>query len=143
MSPPQQYAQYHWAKVKFETLEKGVEEARADAAACRQEHTIEELKMGIQRWTRWWMGITITLLGALVSIAVMAWSAAERVTRMENGLDNVGSKIVEVSDTVDRVVTAQHELKTSLDVPTEVTTDDIDEIKRALKELTKMKGKRK
>jgi outer membrane murein-binding lipoprotein Lpp len=83
---------------------------------CTELDTLAELKESVGAWAKWWRGIMITLIAAIVVVGTTAGGWWYSHTEVKAEVDTLGTRVGELNTKVDASQTSLDQFRTSFEV---------------------------
>lgn len=108
-----------------------------DARFCAVDREIVELKMTVSKWSKWFMGAMLSILGGVIFVAGFIWSVDSRADEVEKGVDDVQQSVEMITDKVNNLVKTQERVKDGLDKRERRDSARADDLKETIQEAVK------
>ena len=86
-----------------------------DARFDGMDKELEGLRMQVSRWSKWFMGAMLSIIGGVIFIAGFIWSVDGRADEVEQGVDDVQHSVEEITEKVKDLTKTQERLQKGLD----------------------------
>lgn len=105
-----------------------------DARFCAVDREIVELKMTVSKWSKWFMGAMLSILGGVIFVAGFIWSVDSRADEVEKGVGDVQESVEKITDKVNDLVKTQERVKDGLDKKERRESERQDNFKKVMRE---------
>ncbi len=137
------YAEENWARAMFESLQRDADEAKEIALSannkasgtppCIQESVLEEIKVRLNTWDKWWKGFAVVLFMGLIAAMGFAWKVDDRAADVENGMSDVQDTVGAITVKMESVADTQEQLTKALDQQKAAKVGDSKTLRRDMK----------